>query len=224
MIAHASDAAVENFRQWLATSAPVGFDKEELFAALASKEGVGVYTAKKIIDALRERFASEEKSISEVTGSDEDARNIIHSMVRSLMLRSVDNLWQSHLLEMDHLRSDVHLRAIGQKDPLIEFKHEAFRLFDSLSMRLREDMVRSLFKFHIDIVSQVERPFFASPEEEELALEAAEEPDNFEEAEEIPQLINKLSIPLGAQRNEPCPCGSGKKYKKCCGEQNSSPE
>jgi preprotein translocase subunit SecA len=126
---------------------------------------------------------------------------------------------------MDHLRNDVHLRAIRQKDPLIEFKHEAFHLFDSLSMRLREDMVRSLFKFHIDIVSQVERPFFASPEEEEFSLNEAEEADDYEEAEQqIPQLVSRVSIPVGAERNEPCPCGSGKKHKKCCGEKNGDPE
>lgn len=218
-LSHASDAAVEDFRQWLATSAPVGFEKDELFAALSSKEGVGVYTAKKIIDALRERFASEEKSIAEVTGSEEEAKKIINSMVRSLMLRSVDNLWQSHLLEMDHLRSDVHLRAIGQKDPLIEFKHEAFRLFDSLSTSLREDMIRSLFKFHINIVPPTEQPFYASPEDEDFSLDHDQEPADYENEEEaVPELISRLAIPIGSQRNEPCSCGSGKKFKKCCGE------
>lgn len=79
----------------------------------------------------------------------EKAQNVISEIVRSLMVREIDQLWQEHLLHIDHLRSDVHMRTVGQKDPLLEFKHESFALFESFSIRLREAIARDLFRFEM---------------------------------------------------------------------------
>lgn len=79
----------------------------------------------------------------------EKAQNVLHEVIRSLMVRKIDQLWQEHLLHIDHLRSDVHMRTVGQKDPLLEFKHESFALFESFSTRLREEISRDLFRFEM---------------------------------------------------------------------------
>ncbi len=227
-LSHHTDEAKEQFRQWLATAAPIGLDEETLHRPGLSPQEVGKIAAERVSDALREKLAFERRTIAQAVGEGGDPEKIIQEMVRSIMIRTIDNLWQHHLLEMDHLRSDVHLRAIGQKDPLIEFKHEAFHLFDAFTMHLREDMVKSLFKFHILI--QPEQDFLAQPEEpEEIELEhdrsftsEMEESDQFHGDDE-PQGFPATPIHVEARvgRNAPCPCGSGKKFKKCCGNDGS---
>jgi preprotein translocase subunit SecA len=77
------------------------------------------------------------------------ASSLIHEVMRNLMVRKVDHSWIEHLLAIDHLRTDVHMRTVGQKDPLLEFKHESFALFDAFSRRLRLEMARDLFQFEI---------------------------------------------------------------------------
>lgn len=209
---NSQEVSVEQFRQWLAGFVPVGFGKDELFEAAASKEGMGEYVSKKIIQALQEKVSSEVASIVSVVKEEEEAKKIINGMIRSMMLRGIDNLWQRHLLEMDHLRSDVHLRAIGQKDPLVEFKHEAFRLFDALTMNLREETTKTLFKFHIDIISAQERPFFATPDaDEEEDLDGEEDEDSFPlyEDDETPSLSC-----VKTEKENLCSCG--KSTKNCC--------
>src|SRR6185503_4063938 len=79
----------------------------------------------------------------------EKAQNVLGEVVRNLMARKIDQLWQEHLLNIDHLRSDVHMRSVGQKDPLLEFKHESFSLFESFSTRLREEIARDVFRFEL---------------------------------------------------------------------------
>lgn len=79
----------------------------------------------------------------------EKAQNVLNEVVRNLMIRKIDQFWQEHLLHIDHLRSDVHMRTVGQKDPLLEFKHESFALFEAFSIRLREEISRDLFRFEM---------------------------------------------------------------------------
>lgn len=79
----------------------------------------------------------------------EKAQSVLNEVVRNLMIRKIDQLWQEHLLQIDHLRSDVHMRTVGQKDPLLEFKHESFALFERFSIRLREEIARDLFRFEM---------------------------------------------------------------------------
>lgn len=224
-LADSSDEAKHNFRQWLATAAPIGLDEDTLYREHKSAEQIGEFAAHLVQTALKEKLTMEQRTIELVAGERAEAGKMIQEMVRSIMLRTVDNLWQHHLLEMDHLRNDVHLRAIGQKDPLIEFKHEAFKLFDALTMHLREEMVRSLFKFKI-LLEAPEEPI----EEENVALEHDR---SFASELESPPLasaqLNQLPvapISVGPKlgRNVQCPCGSGKKFKKCCGIDDDAEE
>ena len=129
---------------------------------------------------------------------DKYGKDAVHHVVRIMMLQVIDMLWMDHLDAMEHLRSSVNLRAYGQRDPLVEYKKEGLRAFKSLEATLRNEM--TLFIENID-------GFFAA--------QAAQQ--NFVPV--IPgQGDDKTDGKIG--RNDPCPCGSGKKWKKC-GELNT---
>lgn len=114
-----------------------------------------------------------------------------------IMLRIIDNKWMDHIDAMDQLRNGINLRAYGQRDPLIEYKFEAFEAFQAMIYSIKEDVVRFVMRVRV-----VERP-----EERKMIVNQGEE------AEKKPV---KVGDKIG--RNDPCPCGSGKKYKKCCGQ------
>ena len=224
-----NDEAKESFRQWLAAAAPVGLDDAILHRPGANADLIGQLAANLVTTALREKLSVEMKTIADATAGSRDPETIVQEVVRSIMIRTIDNLWQHHLLEMDHLRSDVHLRAVGQKDPLVEFKHEAFHLFDVFTMHLQEDMVRSLFKFHVLI--QPQHDFMAEAEQEEDEVEFEQDRSFASEMGEEPQADVEQELPVApihvehhVGRNDPCPCGSGKKYKKCCGSDGEQSE
>lgn len=115
---------------------------------------------------------------------------------KAIMLRIIDNKWMDHIDAMDQLRNGINLRAYGQRDPLIEYKFEAFEAFQTMIYSIKEDVVRYVLRVRV-----VERP-----EERKMIVNQGEA------AEKKPV---KVGEKIG--RNDPCPCGSGKKYKKCCG-------
>ena len=78
-----------------------------------------------------------------------NAEGVIGDVSRSLLIRNIDQRWQEHLHHIDHLRTEVSVRSIGQKDPLLEFKHEAFALFDTLSREMKVEIAHALFKFEM---------------------------------------------------------------------------
>ncbi|MBN2072685.1 MAG: preprotein translocase subunit SecA [Actinobacteria bacterium] len=134
---------------------------------------------------------------------------VMRKIEKMVMLNVIDNMWRGHLLEMDYLKEGIGLRAIAQRDPLVEFKHEAFNLFKELIDEIKFDTVRLLFNARI--VSR-----------EESEMQKRQEPENITTSGP-----SKSATPEGSKqpaarpdkvgRNDPCPCGSGKKYKKCCG-------
>lgn len=134
--------------------------------------------------------------------------NIARNVERDIMLQVVDNKWIDHLHNIDILRDGIGLRAYGQKDPLIEYKKEAYDLFNKMMYEIQGETVKHLFrtKFGVQIVHQ-------EPVETSLS-KAAEEFDSSEDKEEIEVKPIRKGEKIG--RNDPCPCGSGKKYKNCC--------
>ncbi|RIY40760.1 preprotein translocase subunit SecA [Neopusillimonas maritima] len=146
---------------------------------------------------------------------------------RSVLLQSIDTHWRNHLSSLDHLRQGIHLRGYAQKDPKQEYKREAFELFSGMLDRVRTDVVRVLLTVRIQTPEQVAQTEPESVEgvtyhhsDYDAAL-SGEDPGIAEEPLGATQPASGGAVPAGAVpkvgRNEPCPCGSGKKYKHCHG-------
>jgi preprotein translocase subunit SecA len=143
---------------------------------------------------------------------------------RFLILRVIDDEWKDHLYEMDMLKEGIHLRAYGQKDPLIEYKRESFFMFESLINRINEKTLNILWKFQVQEDPEAHRRRMPSQRlrtvhenAANLGFAAAEESDIQRASRERSQKQQPLRVEQKVGRNDPCPCGSGKKYKKCCG-------
>lgn len=107
---------------------------------------------KEVVDTFEKKLYFQKElllSLRADLNSLENAQNLLEEVLRNLMVRKIDQLWQEHLLHIDHLRSDVHMRSVGQKDPLLEFKHESFSLFEAFSKRLQSEIAQDLFRFEI---------------------------------------------------------------------------
>ncbi|MDY6836882.1 MAG: preprotein translocase subunit SecA [Thermodesulfobacteriota bacterium] len=125
---------------------------------------------------------------------------------RMVVLQVVDNLWKEHLLAMDHLKEGIGLRGYGQQNPLVVYKREGFDMFMEMIERIKEDAIRFLFRI------QVVRP-------EEMAAKEKAKQDRISYShggDGVKAPVRRKEKKIG--RNAPCPCGSGKKYKKCCGK------
>jgi preprotein translocase subunit SecA len=106
----------------------------------------------KVSAAFQEKLKTQKELLAQFRPDlkeDAKAQNILQEVIRSLMIRKIDASWQEHLLKIDHLRSDVHMRTVGQKDPLLEFKHESFAMFETFSLSIREEIARDLFRFEM---------------------------------------------------------------------------
>jgi preprotein translocase subunit SecA len=124
---------------------------------------------------------------------------IMRYMERTVLLRFIDQYWKEHLLNLDKLRQGINLRAYGQRDPLNEYKQEAFMLFEAMSETIRKETVKTLSLFELPHAIPAEGDVLLHQEQSEI--EASKDAELFE-----------------ISRNSPCPCGSGKKYKHCCGK------
>ena len=121
---------------------------------------------------------------------------------RVVLLKVIDRKWMDHIDDMDQLRQGIGLQAYGQRDPLVEYKMSGYEMFDEMTQNIREETVRLLF--HIKIEQKVER--------EQVAKVTGTNKD--ETATNTPKKRTAAKV----YPNDPCPCGSGKKYKKCCGK------
>jgi preprotein translocase subunit SecA len=155
---------------------------------------------------VREAYARREQEL----GPD-----LMRFLEKTFMLQVIDHHWKDHLLGMDHLRDGIGLRGYGQKDPLIEYKREGFDIFAGMMERIKSDTLDRLF--HVQAVRQEGEeaaptpppPPVISHPQPKLILNRGEEPV----ATQTP--VHRADDKVG--RNDPCPCGSGKKYKKCHG-------
>jgi preprotein translocase subunit SecA len=144
----------EGYREWLMVHFPITFETGEFDDDYIQIDEIEKQACDRIIQAFEKKLHHEEENIrkaqamlNSTASAKVDPQAILNEVVRNILIRNIDRLWQEHLLNIDHLRAEVSLRAIGQKDPLTEFKHEAFSLFDSLSLRLKEEIAHALFKF-----------------------------------------------------------------------------
>jgi len=164
---------------------------------------------KKIIDAANDFYKRKE----EMLGSELMAR-----LERYAVLSVLDHKWKEHLREMDDLKEGIGLRAYGQKDPLIEYKGEAFKIFVELLNQIRNESVSFAFKFFPQAPEEVQRRRAAPIR----MMESKQSTENIGLSNRPPQTnpegkVQTVHVEAKIGRNDPCPCGSGKKYKQCHG-------
>jgi preprotein translocase subunit SecA len=253
----------------LSMTFPVKFSAKDVIldsaTGLPEPEGL----LKKLVDRIEEAYDSREQS------SAPEQRTWLE---RRIALEPLDRLWQEHLYEMDHLRSSIYLRTYAQKDPLVEYKNEAYKVFEGLLDRIHMETVKSMFSASVESLEEFENFFENMPQElvheqfeqfgdvgyDGMGGQAGEMPENVvyykdlppeiqaqvmeqaradgipdevvkqmpialtppdeEEARYVDEEPGEDYVPFTYRRddpkvgpNDPCPCGSGKKYKKCCG-------
>ncbi len=155
------------------------------------------------VDEVREVLTGETRNHYREKEEDIGA-DLMRQMEKWIVLQVVDSQWKDHLLAMDHLREGIGLRGYAQRDPLVEYKKEAFDIFSELSGRISTEIVMRLFKIQV----QKNREDRIKKEQQKVSL-------NYNRGEGSAQQTITRGKKIG--RNDPCPCGSGRKYKKCCG-------
>ncbi|MDR1774166.1 MAG: preprotein translocase subunit SecA [Clostridioides sp.] len=191
--AYSSDAEgffEDDFKEYMYSNfMPKGSLEIPDFATLPNKEK---------IDAVYEIAQKIYSTKEELIGSER-----MREVERVILLQSVDNHWMDHIDAMDQLRQGIGLRAIGQQDPIIAYKMEGFDMFDEMNKLIKLDTIKYLFNITVEI-----------PVERKQVVDIENLKSNADQGE-VSHTPVKVEKKVG--RNEPCPCGSGKKYKNCCG-------
>lgn len=216
--ATAEEDGLESFREWADSTFPIGVSQEDLEPFAENAEGLADLVVKRVQEAYEMKMQVENPES-------------LHIMERHIVLQAIDNNWQEYLRGMDNLRQGVGLRAYGQRDPLVEFKREAYDMFEDLMERIKSDVCGRLFRsatsmeaferFISGLPRQYRHDQVAAPDGAAAPAGPAGPPSNAQDAAlqkalaEEPKPVRRDEPKVG--RNDPCPCGSGKKYKKCCG-------
>ena len=164
-----------------------------------------------IIDRLENAYRDRNATLAEEE---------IAYLQRHTVLEAIDRLWQEHLYAMDQLRSSMSLRVYAQKDPLVEYKNEAFDIFKTMMDQVYTDVAKNLFRITINRIMSIEELLAFMPQElrhQTMEQFGIAEPETEAPEEEVHITFHRETPKVG--RNDLCPCGSGKKYKKCCGKE-----
>ena len=151
-----------------------------------------------LVEKISEEAAARYEAKEAEFGSEQ-----LREIERVILLKVVDSKWTEHIDDMDQMRQGIQLRAYGQRDPVVEFKFLSYDMFDELNTNIQLDTIKALFNIRIQA---------APPEREQVAKATFTNRD--ESASSGPKVRKQPKI----GRNAPCPCGSGKKYKDCCGK------
>jgi preprotein translocase subunit SecA len=154
------------------------------------------------MDKLKEKLAQYEE-------------NQIKLALREILLSTFDAHWKDHLLAMDHLKEGINLRSYGQKDPLVEYKREAFLLYEDMKLRIKESAVNKIYSVRLYTEEEIAELQRQHEMELKAQLEAFQKAKSLNAASEQVAVASKGNDKVG--RNDLCPCGSGKKYKHCHG-------
>ena len=240
------DSDPKMFLEWLNVTFPVMVTEEELKPFFGKPADAAGFVSEKVHAAYESKCAAEDQAV-------------LPSMERGVFLQCIDRHWQDYLRAMDDLRHNVNLRTYGQRDPLIEYKREAFEMFEQLISQIKSTVANSEFRCttaanmrrmiaaaqaarqraqmsgpgdpsgspEASQASEPSRPKAVPPEKREennatvadlFASMMSEVSGRQVKAVRMPPQNAGQPAPAGAVgRNDPCPCGSGKKYKKCCG-------
>ena len=184
------------------------------YLGLLTKEGDFTYTAQELEDLDREDLSAPltERAMTIYENKEKQyGSDLMRELERVVLLKTVDRYWMDHIDNMDELRRGIHLRAYGQRDPVVVYRNEGFEMFDQMIAAIREDTARLMLT--VQIRTQEE------PKREQVAKPTATSGDGTAQARPVRKTANQK-----VGRNDPCPCGSGKKYKKCCGRDQGASE
>lgn len=151
-----------------------------------------------------------ERMMSKFEAVDQDKISMFKDAHKWIMMETIDQAWKQHMLNLDHLKEGISLRSWGQKNPLIEYKREAFAMFEDMMSQVRLEIVNLIFHLNVAHFNSHELERKRQQELDEISMIG---PDDAEGDISISQAVSQK-----VGRNEDCPCGSGKKYKKCCGK------
>lgn len=188
------------------------WDLEKLNTELVRLFGMPPKYTVESLDEMRQEDLLEElqETVKERYDSREEqfGASVMRELENYILLQTVDTFWKDHLLNMDHLKEGIGLRGYGQQDPLVAYKREGHALFDDMIHRIKEETVRLLYHIQVESEEQVE----------ELKKEQEEQPMYYGGGDGGSAKAPSTRKDKKVGRNDPCPCGSGKKYKKCHGK------
>jgi preprotein translocase subunit SecA len=223
------------------TGPPIEWDLDAMFAQLATYYPVSfgpadldlpTLTREELLDRLEDdAMMAYEAREAELGSNEESGQPLIRDLERYVLLSTVDQHWREHLYDMDYLREGIHLRALGQKDPLSEYRLEGHDMFEDMMDGVKSEFVRYMFHLEVETAPEVEsnqpeqvnysyaadpiQGFDGAVDEDGFPIEGSPNGDDPMEAPRVEQRVVAEDDRVG--RNDPCPCGSGLKYKKCHG-------
>ena len=197
---YSEDSDLDTIWNALKTIYPISFTVEELVTRVGSRAGLDAqFLSAAVIEDCKAAYAKREESL----GSE-----VMRELERKVLLSVLDRKWREHLYEMDYLQEGIGLRAMAQRDPLVEYQREGFDLFSAMMDAIKEEIAGFLFNIEVTVEA-------SSNEVSGAGLEAKALPTTglqYTAADE-----NGVTTTGDVSRNAPCPCGSGKKYKRCHG-------
>ena len=190
--------------QAINTLFPISFTPESLAAEVGGREGLDSdFILGKVLDDAQKQYSKREADLTP---------EVMRELERKVLLSVLDRKWREHLYEMDYLQEGIGLRAMAQRDPLVEYQKEGYDLFAAMMDAIKEELVGLLFHVDVNIEQEGGAPVIQSPE-----LDAPKQVANEQLRYTAADVNGEVVSDGGTSKNAPCPCGSGRKYKRCHG-------
>lgn len=190
---------------WTALKAtyPISFKVEDIEAEVGGRTGLDTdFLSAKVLDDIFAAYAKREQDLG---------AEVLRELERKILLSVLDRKWREHLYEMDYLQEGIGLRAMAQRDPLVEYQKEGYELFSAMMDAIKEELVGFLFNVEVKVENEHVEAKGVTPAAPKQEL-------RYSSPSESGQVSNSSpAVNGGVSRNSPCPCGSGKKYKRCHG-------
>jgi preprotein translocase subunit SecA len=190
---------------WTALKAtyPISLKVDEIEAEVGGRTGLDTdFLSAKVLDDIFAAYAKREQDLG---------AEVLRELERKILLSVLDRKWREHLYEMDYLQEGIGLRAMAQRDPLVEYQKEGYELFSAMMDAIKEELVGFLFNVEVKVENEHVEAKGVTPAAPKSEL-------RYSSPSESGQVSNSApAVNGGVSRNSPCPCGSGKKYKRCHG-------
>ena len=190
---------------WTALKAtyPISFKVEDIEAEVGGRTGLDTdFLTAKVLDDIFSAYAKREQDLG---------AEVLRELERKILLSVLDRKWREHLYEMDYLQEGIGLRAMAQRDPLVEYQKEGYELFSAMMDAIKEELVGFLFNVEVKVENEHVEAKGVTPAAPKQELRYSSPSESGQVSKSSP------AVNGGVSRNSPCPCGSGKKYKRCHG-------